>query len=150
MESRGMERLGGGVEMCRRQLRRRRSAIISGEVMARKNRGCSTSEAKRMVARAMKEKAEEEVQRGDCFFKKLRQFRKDAKDVSECPCIRDKDWKIHYEEAERAEIWKNHMEKIMNEENEWHDLLESTETVGPVNQISMAEILSALNSMNSS
>ena len=35
-------------------------------------------------------------------------------------------------------------------ENEWHDLLESTETVGPVNQISMAEILSALNSMKDS
>ena len=106
--------------------------------------------AKKMVARAMKEKVEEEVQRGDCFFKKLRQFQKDAKDVSECPCIRDKDGKIHHEEAERAKIWKMHMEKIMNEENEWHDLLESTETVGPVNQISMVEILSALNNMKDS
>ena len=54
---------------------------------ARADYNRSKRNAKRVVARAMKEKAEEEVQNGDCFFKKLKRIRKDARDLDECPCI---------------------------------------------------------------
>ena len=117
---------------------------------ARANYNRSKRNAKRVVARAMKEKAEEEVQNGDCFFKKLKRIRKDARDVDECPCIRDTDGKIHHDERERASIWKTHMERIMNEENEWHDVLEATETAGPVKEISLEEIWKALKSLKNS
>ena len=51
-------------------------------------------------------------------------------------------------EEDRAKIWKEHMEKIMNEENEWDHMVE-TDLVGPVEKVVCDEIVEAIQSMKS-
>ena len=52
-------------------------------------------------------------------------------------------------EEDRAKIWKEHMEKIMNEENEW-DCMKKTDLVqGPVEKVACNEIVEAIQSMKS-
>ena len=53
-----------------------------------------------------------------------------------------------FTEEDRAKIWKEHMEKIMNEENEWDRMVE-TDVVGPVEKVARNEIVEAIQSMKS-
>ena len=50
---------------------------------------------------------------------------------------------------ERAKIWKEHMEKIMNEENEWDRMVETHLVEGPVEKVARNEIVEAIQSMKS-
>ena len=39
-------------------------------------------------------------------------------------------------EKERGKVWKNHMERIMNEENDWHHNVEGDAVMCPVDCVS--------------
>ena len=47
----------------------------------------------------------------------LRRIKKEGKDVEEGKCLRGIDRQLDYIEEDRAKICKEHMKKIMNEEN---------------------------------
>ena len=50
---------------------------------------------------------------------------------------------------DRAKIWKKHMEKIMNEENEWDHMVETDLEEGPVEKVARNKIVEAVQSMKS-
>ena len=52
-------------------------------------------------------------------------------------------------EEDRAKIWKEHMEKIMNKENEWDRMVETDVVEGPVEKVARNEIVEAIQSMKS-
>ena len=52
-------------------------------------------------------------------------------------------------EEDRAKIWKEHMEKIMNEENEWDDMMETDLVEEPVEIVACNKIVEAIKSMKS-
>ena len=45
-------------------------------------------------------------------------MKKEARDVEGGRCMRGADGKLSFSEKDRGKVWKDHMEKIMNEENE--------------------------------
>ena len=46
-------------------------------------------------------------------------------------------------------IWKNHMEKLMNEDNKYGDCVDNAKAQGPVSMIQLEEVETALKYMNS-
>ena len=52
-----------------------------------------------------------------------------------------------YSEIERGKVWKDYMEKIMNEENDWNRNVEEDAVQGPAVCVSREEMLQALNEM---
>ena len=49
-----------------------------------------------------------------------------------------------FNENDGAKIWKEHMEKIMNEENEWDRMVETDVVEGPVEKVTRNEIVEAM------
>ena len=47
-------------------------------------------------------------------------------------------------EKNSTKIWKEHMEKIMNKENEWDRMLETDVVEGPVEKVARNEIVGAI------
>ena len=45
---------------------------------------------------------------------------------------KDKDGRIVMNEKDRGKLWKEHMEKILNVENEWYQMAEADMVEGPV------------------
>ena len=54
-----------------------------------------------------------------------------------------------FSEEDRAKIWKEHMEKIINEENEWDCMVETDLVERPVEKVVRNEIVEAIQSMKS-
>ena len=46
---------------------------------------------------------------------------------------------------DRKKIWKEHMEKLMNVENEWSDSTDASKVEGAVGRIEVEEVRCALN-----
>ena len=55
------------------------------------------------------------------------------------------DGKQCFSEKERGKVWKDYMERIMNEENYWVRNVEGDAVEGPVICVSREEVLQALN-----
>ena len=53
--------------------------------------------------------------------------------------MKDKDGRIMFNVVDKK-VWKEHMEVIMNEENEWDGFVEAEKVEGPVQKISMVEV----------
>ena len=64
-------------------------------------------------------------------------------------CLRGGDGRLGFIEEDRAKIWKEHMEKIMNEENEWDRMVETDLVEGPMEKVVRDEIVEAMQSMKS-
>ena len=76
--------------------------------------------AKKVVTKAMKEAAEWELSEHlNKVFKLVKSMKKDGKDVEGGRCMRGSDGRLNFIEKDRGRVWKEHMERIMNEENEW-------------------------------
>ena len=52
-------------------------------------------------------------------------------------------------EEDRAKIWKEHMEKIMNEKNKWNHVMETDVVKGPVEKVARNEIAEVIQMMKS-
>ena len=107
--------------------------------------------AKRAVAKAMKEEAVQELKELDKspneVFKFVKSMKKDGKDVEGGRCMRGSDGRLSFSEKDRGRVWKEHMEKIMNEENEWDQSAEADLVEGPVEGVSREEVVKAMKKM---
>ena len=57
--------------------------------------------------------------------------------------MKDKDGRLVVSEKDRRKLWKEHMEKIMNVENEWDQMVE----VDMVEGVTDEEVMEAMNKM---
>ena len=109
--------------------------------------------AKRAVAIARKQATDKLMKEMEVdvslkkMFRIAKQSVKDRKDVMGNGCVRDRFGKLCTNERERAEVWKYHMEKVMNEENEWDGDVEVDVTHGPIEEVTMEEVEKAVKSM---
>ena len=105
------------------------------------------------MARAMKMEANQELnnlyQNSNSVFYFLRRMKKERKDVEGGKCLRGGDGRLGFIEKDREKIWKEHMEKIMNEENEWDRMVETDLVEGLVEIVVRDEIVEAMQSMKS-
>ena len=111
------------------------------------------NQTRKIVARAMRMEANQELnnlyQNSNSVFYFLRRMKKKGKDVEGGRCSRGGDGRLGFIEEDRAKIWKEHMEKIMNEENEWDRVVETDLVEGPVEKVVHDEIVEAMQSMKS-
>ena len=60
-------------------------------------------------------------------------------------CMRQSDGKLCFSEKERGKVWKDYMERIVNEENDWDHNVAGDAVEGPLVCVSREEVLQALN-----
>ena len=105
------------------------------------------NKAKKAVSKAMRENAEETVTELNCpngVFRSVKGFKTDNKEVEGGRCMRGSDGKLHFSDKERGKVWKDYMERIMNEENDWGHNVEGGAVEGLVVCVSRG-VLQALN-----
>ena len=74
-------------------------------------------------------------------------MKKDGKDIKEGRCMRGKDGRLGFSEKDRKRIWKNHMEEIMNKENNWDNVTEASMVEGPIKNVTREEMAIAIKVM---
>ena len=52
-------------------------------------------------------------------------MKQEGNDVEAGKCLRGRDRRLGFIEEDRAKIWMEHIEKIMNKENEWDHTVET-------------------------
>ena len=106
---------------------------------------------RKVVAKAMKQAAEEEIKvlcnKSNDVFKLVKFMRRDGKDINGGGCMKDKDGRLVVSEKDLGKLWKDHMEKIMNVENEWDQMAEADMVEGPVQEVTYEEVIKAMNKM---
>ena len=55
--------------------------------------------------------------------------------------MKDKDGRLVVSEKDRGKLWKDHMEKIMNVENQWDQTAEADMVEGPVEEVTYEEVI---------
>ena len=98
--------------------------------------------ARKVVAKAMKEAAERELRGLSEHPNKVFKLVKSMK-----TCMRGSDGRLSFSEKDRGKVWKEHMERIMNEENEWDQNVEADLVEGPVERASCEEVVKAMEEM---
>ena len=94
----------------------------------------------------MRQEAEEEM---NVLCTKPKRFqvcefmRKEGRNIDGGGCMKDKDGRLVVREKDRAKLWKEHMEKIMNGENEWDQMVEADMVEGVTDE----EVMEAMNKM---
>ena len=63
--------------------------------------------------------------------------------------MRGKDGRLSFSATDRRKSWKEHMEKIMNEENEWDNMTEVDVVKGPIEKVAREEVVQAMVKMKS-
>ena len=70
------------------------------------------------------------------------------KDVFGVSCLKDESGAAKVSVDDRKKIWKEHMEKLMNvDENEWSDSIDTSKVEGAVKRIEVEEVRCAMNRM---
>ena len=99
----------------------------------------------------MRKEANQELnnlyQNSNCVFYFLRRMKKEEKNLKGGRCLSRSDEQLNFIEEDGAKIWKGHMEKIMNEENELDHMVETDEVEGPVEKVARNEIVEAMQKM---
>ena len=109
--------------------------------------------AKREVAKAKADESEgfmlelETDKTSRKVYRVAKQLKKEKSDVVGVGCIRNGVGKLCFDEIERGEVWKKHMEKIMNEEYSWDENVEANCVYGPVMRIAEIEVWNAMKDM---
>ena len=55
--------------------------------------------------------------------------------------MKDKGGRLVVSEEDRGKLWKEHMEKFMNVENEWDQIVEADMVEGPVEEVTDEEVM---------
>ena len=109
------------------------------------------NETKKAIAKAMRQEAEEQMNvlcsKPNDVFKFVKFMRKEGRDIDGGGCRKDKDERLVVSEKDRRKQWKEHMEKIMNVENEWDQMVEADIVEAPVKGVTDEEVMEALNKM---
>ena len=61
--------------------------------------------------------------------------------------MRGIDGRLDFSEKDRGKVWKDHMERIMNEENEWDQNVKAKLVEGTVERVSREEVVKAIREM---
>ena len=80
-------------------------------------------------------------------FKLVKSVKKDRKDVEGGRCMIGNDGRLNFSEKDRGKVWNEHMERIMNEENERDQNLKAELVEGPVESVSWEEVVKAIKEM---
>ena len=97
-----------------------------------------------MVAKTMKDKTKKVIENLRKKLKNIFKFVKSMqKDIEGGQCKRDERGRLGLSTMDRKSIWKEHKEKITNEENDW-DQVTNAEMIGPEERIFHAEIINAM------
>ena len=92
--------------------------------------------AKKVVMKSMKEATErklrERSEHPNKVFKLVKSMEKDGKDVEG----EGSDARLNFSKKDRGRVGKDHMERIMNEENEWDQNVQADLVEGPVERVS--------------
>ena len=106
---------------------------------------------KKVTAQAMKQEVEEEMNvlctKANDVFKFVKFMRKEGRHIEGGGCMKYKDGRLVVSEKDRGKLWKEHMEKITNVENEWHQIVEADMVEGPVEGVTHEEVMEAINKM---
>ena len=109
------------------------------------------NQTKRVISNAIKVESKKEIdnlrENPNNIFKLKRLLKQEGKDVEGGRCIRGSDGRLGCTEIDRRNIWKEHFEKIMNEENDWDQRTEVDMVEGPVEKVAQAEIVRAITEM---
>ena len=68
-------------------------------------------------------------------FKLVKSMKKDGKDVEGGRCMRGIDGRLNFREKDRGKVWKEHMERIMNQQNEWDQNVKAELLEGPFERV---------------
>ena len=125
----------------------RKTGLEEHKIFYRKMR----NQTKTVTAKAMKTEAEKEMEelreKPNKIFKFVKFMKRDGKDIEEGKSIEGRDGRIGFSPEDRCKIWKEHMERIMNEENAWDHKVEAAMVEGPVEKISHKEMREAIRKM---
>ena len=109
------------------------------------------NQTKKVIAKAMKMEAEKEMEelreKPNKIFKFVKFMKRDGKDVEGGKWIKGRDGRIGFGQEDRCKIWKEHMEKIMNEENAWDHKVDTAMVEGPAEKVSRKEVREAIRKM---
>ena len=64
----------------------------------------------------------------------------EKKDVVGVSCLKDKRQRVKVSVDDRKKIWKEHIEKLMNFENKWSDIIDASKVEGAVRRIEVGEV----------
>ena len=67
----------------------------------------------------------------------------ESTDVVGGRCMHKNHGSLYLNEKDRAKLWKTHMSKIMNEENEWDQISDAYTVEGPIERVMREEIMEA-------
>ena len=81
------------------------------------------------------------------IFKFVKFMKRDGKDVEGGKWIKGRDGRIDFSQEDRCNIWKEHMGRIMNEENAWDHKVDAAMVEGPVKKVSRKEVREAIKKM---
>ena len=109
-------------------------------------------DAKRVVYMAIDQKAQEVVEKVDscrdgCELFRIAKQRVGEKKGVGVSCLKDESGAVRVSLDNRKKILKEHMEKLMNAENEWSDSIDASKVEGAVRRIEAEEVWCALNCM---
>ena len=109
------------------------------------------NETKKVIAKAMRQEAEEEMNvlciKPNDVFKLVKFMKKEGRDKDGGGCMKDKNGILVVSETDRGKLWKEYIEKIINVENEWDQMVEVDMVEGPVEGITDEEVMEAMNKM---
>ena len=92
----------------------------------------------------MKTEAEKEMEelreKPNKIFKFVKLMKRDEKDVEGGKWIKGRNRRIGFSQEDRCKIWKEHMERIMNEENAWDHKVNVAVFEGPVEKVSLEKV----------
>ena len=103
---------------------------------------------KKVVADSMRKEAEKELtklnKKTNYIFTLVKFMKKDEKDIEGGRCMRGKGGRLGFTVKDRKRIWKNHLEVIMNKENEWDNVTQASMVEGPIKNVTREEMAIAL------
>ena len=80
-------------------------------------------------------------------FKLVKSMKKDGKDVEGGRYMRQSNGWLNFSEKDRGKVWKEHMERIMNQENEWDQNVKAELVERPVERVSREEVVKVISEM---
>jgi len=78
------------------------------------------------------------------IFRMAKQMVKERQDITRLNCIKGASGKVIVDDKGMKESWKEYMEKLRNEENEWDHKISAEVKEGPADCIRMAEVRAVL------
>ena len=82
-------------------------------------------------------------------FKLVKSKTKNRKNVEGGRCMRGSNGRLNFSEKDRGKVWKEHMQRTMNEEteNEWDQNVKAELVEGPVERVSQEEVVKVIREM---